>query len=202
MFLSRGDWAVLVGPNGSGKTTILDIVAGVRQPDRGTLSVQSPENPIAYVVQDSNSSLLPWCSVLSNILLPLRLHRSSLGNEPAEALTLLAKFGLAERAYDFPYRLSAGEKQLVNLVRALSTPAEIVLFDEPFTNLNALVRSSVEKLVVDFARNRTTLFVTHDPADLDLPITRYFKIDNEQVIEVQRCEAQESLTHVESNASA
>lgn len=200
--LSTGDCAVLVGPNGSGKTTVLDVVAGVRQLDRGALLVEPNGKPIAYVVQDSNSGLLPWRNVLSNILLPLHLQQNSLGSAPEQARTHLERFGLAERARDFPYKLSGGEKQLVNLMRALSTPADIVLLDEPFSPLNAVARSRARTLVRDFARGRTTILVTHDPADLDLPITRYFRIAGEKIEEVQRDEARESLSHVESEASA
>src|SRR5437588_2718790 len=72
--LSTGELAVLLGPNGSGKTTVLDTIAGVERLNSGTLQVDPPDSPIAYVVQDAASGLLPWRSILSNILLPANLR--------------------------------------------------------------------------------------------------------------------------------
>jgi len=196
MRLLPGDCTVLVGPNGSGKTTLLDLVAGVRLLDRGTIFVEPERKPIAYVVQDSNSGLLPWLNILSNILFPLRLYQNTINDVSEQVHAYLTRFGLEARAHDFPYKFSGGEKQIVNLVRALFTPADIVLLDEPFSPLNAVVRSAAKNLIRDFTRDRTTILVTHDPADLDLPITRYFMIANKKVEEVQRDEAWESLSHV------
>jgi ABC-type nitrate/sulfonate/bicarbonate transport system ATPase subunit len=194
--LSNDDFAVLLGRNGSGKTTALDTIAGVRQLDAGTLSIQPSNAAIGYVVQDSSSGLLPWRTILSNILLPSKLRAGSHDAMNEKALNLLSSFGLLDRKDDFPYRLSEGEKQIVNLIRAACTPANILLLDEPFASLNAKARSISKDVLEKFASGRTTVFVTHDPFDLDLPITRWLLITDSTLAEVNKETAKEFLENV------
>jgi NitT/TauT family transport system ATP-binding protein len=200
--LSPGDLAILIGPNGSGKTTVLDIIAGIRKVDAGTVTVEPAASPIAYVVQDSASGLLPWRTILSNILLPAQLQKSLSNGSVEKAESLLTTFGLTERKDDYPYKLSEGEKQLVNIIRAVSTPASILLLDEPFSSLNAIARSRAKAILLESAAGRTTLLVTHDPADLDWPITRCLQIINSQLVETNILEAKEFLENVVSKAPA
>jgi NitT/TauT family transport system ATP-binding protein len=198
--LSDGDLAVLLGPNGSGKTTVLDTIAGIRRVDAGTVILEPSAAPIAYVVQDSASGLLPWRTILSNILLPAQLQKSQSEGSVERAISLLTIFGLADRKDDFPYKLSEGEKQLVNIIRAVCTPAGILLLDEPFSSLNAIARSRTKEILLESAAKRITLLVTHDPADLDWPITRFFRIVNSRLVETNSSEAKEFLENVVSKA--
>jgi NitT/TauT family transport system ATP-binding protein len=129
--LSKGDLAVLLGANGSGKTTILDVIVGARKPDTGAVKTEPANLPVAYAVQDSSSGLLPWKTILSNVLLPSLVANNSSEDKRTQALTLLKQFGLAQRQQDFPYQLSEGEKQIVNLIRAVCTPAHGRLMKPP-----------------------------------------------------------------------
>jgi ABC-type nitrate/sulfonate/bicarbonate transport system ATPase subunit len=198
--LSTVDFAVLLGRNGSGKTTMLDIVAGIRPLDTGTLLVEPSGGLVAYAVQDSSSGLLPWRTILSNILLPSTLQSNSSKPMSDKAIKLLGAFGLLERIDDFPYRLSEGEKQIVNLIRAVCTPASILLLDEPFAALNAKARTLAKEILTDFAAGRTTVLVTHDPLDLDLPISRCFVITDSTLAETNMNEAKEFLENVAPKA--
>lgn len=200
--LSTGDFAVLLGRNGSGKSTVLDAVAGIRPLDAGTLALEPLNAVVAFAVQDSASGLLPWRSILSNILLPSKLHNNSTDEMREKALRLLATFGLQERKDDFPYKLSEGEKQIVNLIRAVCTPASILLLDEPFASLNAKARSLAKAILAECAAARTTVFVTHDPMDLDLPITRCLVITDATLVEIDMNAAKDFLENVAATASA
>ncbi len=191
--LADGDLAVLLGPNGSGKTTFLDVIAGFRLPDSGRVVLHPQNEPIAYVVQEAANGILPWRTILSNILLPAELRANTSADFREEAMSLLSAFALSDRADDFPYKLSTGERQIVNIIRALCMPASVLLLDEPFAPLNALARSQASTLLRESAARRTTILVTHEPVDLDWPITRYFRVSNSHVSEIDRQEARRVL---------
>ena len=196
--LERGDFAVLLGLNGAGKTTLLDAMAGIRHAAEGKVEVAPANSPIAYAVQDSASGLFPWKSVLSNILFPAAMTKKDDLETKGKALLLLEEFRLAERRDDFPYRLSEGEKQIINVIRCTCTPASVVLLDEPFAALNSHARVKAKALLAEFAKDRTTVLVTHDPADCDLPLNRFLLISNSVVKEVDSKTAREFLSNVVS----
>jgi ABC-type nitrate/sulfonate/bicarbonate transport system ATPase subunit len=197
--LERGDFAVLLGLNGAGKTTLLDAIAGLRQPATGKVEIAA-DGPIAYAVQDSASGLLPWKSVLANILFPSVVAQHDGAEVAAKADQLLSEFQLKERRNDFPYRLSEGEKQIVNVIRCACTPASVVLLDEPFAALNSRARVKATALLTEFAKGRATVLVTHDPADCSLPINRFLLIADSAVKEVDAKTAKEFLTNAVSKA--
>lgn len=97
-------------------------------------------------------------------------------------------FRLRERADDFPYKLSGGEKQAVNLIRTLCTPCSLALIDEVLASLHHDLRARAKTELASWLdqRKRTALLVTHDPDDLDLPFTRFFAINGGTVHEVGR----------------
>lgn len=197
--LERGDFAVLLGLNGAGKTTLLDAIAGFRQPASGKIEVAA-DGPIAYTVQDSDSGLLPWKSVIANILFPSVVAGRDGAEIAAKAERLLDEFRLRERRNDFPYRLSEGEKQIVNVIRCACTPASVVLLDEPFAALNSRARVKSAALLTEFAIERTTVLVTHDPADCSLPLNRFLLISNSAVEEIDSKAAKEFLSNALSKA--
>lgn len=198
--LESGDRAVLLGLNGSGKTSLLDVIAGVGRVDAGSFRIESVHDPIAYVVQDSASGLLPWRSILSNILLPSQLRDGAGEGLQHKAGSLLTAFGLAERMHDFPYKLSEGEKEIVNLIRAVCTPAKVVLLDEPFASLNAVARGRAKSILLEFSKGRTIVLVTHDPTDLDWPFTRFLQVVNSGVVETNLQEAKDFLENAVSKS--
>jgi NitT/TauT family transport system ATP-binding protein len=165
----------------------------VRLPFAGRIVLDPADSPIAYVVQEAANALLPWRTLLSNMLLPAQLQGHVPLDVQERAMSLLSRFGLKDRAHDFPYKLSGGERQILNLVRALLTPASIVLLDEPFAPLNAVARLPAASLMLEYASARTTILVTHDPADLDWPFTRYFEIADSQVVEADRARIKRQL---------
>jgi len=192
---SIGDFVLIVGPNGSGKTSFLDLVSGVRKPFKGSIKGISPDQPIAYAVQDSQGSLLPWLSIISNILLPSRLTLVE-NDQKNEARELLERFGLLHRANDFPYCLSGGEKQAINFIRTICTPASIRLFDEVTASLHSSFKHVAREVLPITLESTVTFIVSHDRSDLILPFNRYLVIKGDMAVEVLKSEAEEIMCHV------
>jgi sulfonate transport system ATP-binding protein len=145
---------VLLGPSGCGKSTLLRLLAGLDQPDGGTVEVPGKR---AIVFQ--NDRLLPWQRVLRNVTIGLR------GPDAEQrARDVLAEVGLTGRERAWPKELSGGEAQRVSLARALVAEPELVLLDEPFAALDAITRLRMHGLVRDLrSKHRAAmLLVTHD----------------------------------------
>ena len=159
-------WAV-IGPSGCGKTTLLYILAGLRLPDSGDVTVageriEGPRRDIGLILQDHG--LLPWETALSNVGLGLRL-RGVAGQEwRAEAQSWLDRLGLGELAQRYPRQLSGGQKQRVAIARTLAVTPTLLLMDEPFSALDALTRESFQflALALGIARGRSAILITHD----------------------------------------
>jgi len=150
--IAPGEFLVLLGASGCGKTTLLRLLAGLDRPDYGRIQV--PEGR-SVVFQDAR--LLPWRRVWRNVVLGLPRDR-------ARAEAALEEVGLGARADDWPGTLSGGEAQRAALARALVRQPELLLLDEPFAALDALTRLRMQQLVLDLWRvhGPAILLVTHD----------------------------------------
>lgn len=191
----KGDFVLIVGPNGSGKTSLLDLFAGVRQQSSGKVMGILPTSSIAYAVQEPHSSLLPWRSIISNILFPSHIAHST-DEVDAKAKALLDDFSLLGRANDFPYCLSGGEKQAINFIRTVCTPATIRLFDEVMASLHSSFKHVARRILTEENANTVTLFVSHDISDFVLPFTRYLAIQKGEIAEVSKIIAEEIISNV------
>lgn len=145
---------VLLGPSGCGKSTLLRLLAGLDQPDGGTVEV-----PVKRAIVFQADRLLPWQRVLRNVTIGLRGPDAD-----QRARAALAEVGLAGRERAWPKELSGGEAQRVSLARALVSEPELVLLDEPFASLDAITRLRMHDLVRDLRRKHhaAMLLVTHD----------------------------------------
>jgi len=139
--LTVGDGEVvgIFGPNGCGKTTLLNIISGIVKPDSGEVSIfgrKPSDKTIAYIFQDYQSSLFPWLSVRDNILFPLSIKRvkKSEMEEKLRCLTDLIKMPFNLDKY--PYQLCGGQQQYVSVMRGLISDPAIMLADEPFSGLD------------------------------------------------------------------
>ncbi|MCF2527169.1 ABC transporter ATP-binding protein [Yinghuangia soli] len=150
-----GEFVALLGPSGTGKTTLLRLLAGLESADTGTVLVPS-RRTIVY----QEPRLVPTMRVLPNVTLGQR--RGAATREAGR--TALAEVGLAEHERSWPATLSGGEAQRTALARALVRQPELLLLDEPFAALDALTRLHMQDLVGDlYARHRpAVLLVTHD----------------------------------------
>jgi NitT/TauT family transport system ATP-binding protein len=170
--VDRGQLVALVGPSGCGKSTLLRIVAGLRPPTRGSVTVDGAlvRGPVAAVGMVFQAPvLLKWRRLLDNVLLPADLAGRPRRDYTQRAHELLAKTGLAEFAEKYPGELSGGMQQRASLCRALLLDPPLLLMDEPFGALDAMTRDemNLELLRVwgeeegPAERRKTILFVTH-----------------------------------------
>ena len=156
----------VLGPSGSGKTTLMRALAGLLPPTRGEIfydgeQLTAPRAGIGLVFQKAN--LMPWRTVLENILLPLEVQRLPRSAAVAEAQELIELVGLQGFASALPRDLSGGMAQRVAIARALVHDPRVLLLDEPFGSLDALTRERMgdELLRIWQVRRKTVVMVTH-----------------------------------------
>ena len=200
--LAPGEAAAIMGPSGSGKSSLLYILGAMEPPTSGTITLGG-HNPFAmkpgelavfrnreigFVFQDH--CLLPQCSVLENVLVPTLVAPADAeraGSDPGQlARTLIDQVGLADRIDHRPAELSGGEKQRVAIARALIRSPRLVLCDEPTGNLDQKAAESVAALLLDLHRTHQSILitVTHSahlasrfPIRFELADTRLVRVD-------------------------
>lgn len=166
---AENELTCIVGPSGCGKSTLLNLVAGLSPVDAGRVEfrgrlVTSVNRDIGYITQDSN--LLPWCTVLENIELPLNIRK--VGKTSAErrslALQWIAQVGLDGFENHYPHQLSGGMQKRVSIARTLVYDPDVILMDEPFGPLDAITKMTLQNLLLKLwqERRKTIIFVTHD----------------------------------------
>jgi NitT/TauT family transport system ATP-binding protein len=164
--IGRNEFVTLVGPSGCGKSTLLRIVAGLILPTRGVAKidgnpVSAPRDETAMVFQ--SPTLLPWASVLDNVLFPLRMMGRMTPDSRSRARSLIRLVGLDGFEDKSPRELSGGMQQRVAICRALIHEPQVLLMDEPFGALDALTREemTLELLRIWESQPKTIVFVTH-----------------------------------------
>ena len=167
--VAEGEFVSVMGRSGTGKTTLLRVLGGLLAPtpDSHVLfhgePVDGPPEGAVFVFQNYAASLLPWRTVERNVALGLegKVAKREMTARTAEALTMV---GLADRAKDYPWRLSGGMQQRVQLARALAVRPSVLLMDEPFGALDAMTKGALQDELqrVQERTGATVLFVTHD----------------------------------------
>lgn len=209
--IEPGSFVVLIGKSGSGKSTLLDIVSGVLEPSGGEVRFEraganggtgadgASENvELGHVFQSPR--LLPWNTAVENIEF---VHEDDPDYTDALAKEYLDLVGLSDQYEKYPGQLSGGQRQRVGIARALSIDPEVILMDEPFSNLDEITAESLRRELLSVWRRlgRTVLFVTHDIteavqladrvlmlgdgeiyADLDVDLSRPREVDSEEFI--------------------
>ncbi|MER9373735.1 ABC transporter ATP-binding protein [Mesorhizobium sp. L2C084A000] len=164
--IRKGEFITLVGPSGSGKSVLLDIIGGLTQATGGNVQLDGrritrPDPKTGYVFQQY--ALFPWRTALANIEYALEVRGVAKAERTATARHLLALFGLAGFEDRFPNQLSGGMQQRVAIARALASNPEVLLMDEPFAALDQQTRELLqgELLRIWGKINTTVIFVTH-----------------------------------------
>jgi len=164
--LADGEFVSVVGPSGCGKSTLLKIIAGIEPKSSGTISYrgkadQGPDSGMGVVFQ--TPVLLPWLTILENVLLPIRVLRLPRKASEERARGLLALVGLAGFEGKYPGELSGGMQQRVGIARSLVHDPALLLMDEPFGALDALTRErmSLELQKIWMTNRKTVFFITH-----------------------------------------
>jgi NitT/TauT family transport system ATP-binding protein len=165
--IPRGRFITVFGPNGCGKSTLINIIAGLIPLDRGRILFGGKglaQTKIGYVFQNYREALFPWMSAFANIAYPLRLMRLARGERADRVERLLAHLGISIDLKLYPYQMSGGQQQLVSILRALVVEPEVLFLDEPFSALDyemsLFMRDSLQRI---FAETKTTtVLVSHD----------------------------------------
>lgn len=157
--VKAGKILAIVGRSGSGKTTLLNIISGLEKTTTGEISVRGS---VGYVPQ--KDLLLPWRTLIGNILLPAEIQKRNLKTSVIKARDLMQKNGLAQFEKSYPSEISGGMKQKVSLIRTLLQDSDIVLFDEPFSAIDFDARLQLVKEIRSYiiSAQKVAIFVTHN----------------------------------------
>jgi NitT/TauT family transport system ATP-binding protein len=164
--IRENEFISVVGPSGCGKTTLLRILAGLENASSGVIQcdgaqISGPRPDVGVVFQQA--TLLPWNTVLTNVLLSAHLKHDRSEATVKRAEALLAFMGLKDFAQKYPFELSGGMQQRVSICRALMREPRILLMDEPFGALDAMTREAMnmELMRVWSEEKKTVIFITH-----------------------------------------
>jgi putative ABC transport system ATP-binding protein len=190
--IAKGEFAVVVGPSGAGKTTVLNILGGMDTATEGSVLVDGQDiakysqrrltayrrDDIGFVFQFYN--LIPNLTALENVELALQICKN-----PMDARTVLEEVGLGERLDNFPAQLSGGEQQRVSIARALAKNPKLLLCDEPTGALDYNTGKSILKLLQDTCREKgmTVILITHNSAIAPMA-DRVIRIKNGKVSDI------------------
>lgn len=165
--VSSGECIAIVGASGSGKTSLLNVLAGLERPSNGTVyfegkKLNGPQKEISIIFQDYG--LFPWLSVKENIALPLKIVKCSREEQERETQSILEQLRIQDKQHHFPFQLSGGQKQRVAIGRALIQKPKVLLMDEPFSALDVLTKEYLIQTLQEIRqqRNITIIFVTHN----------------------------------------
>jgi putative ABC transport system ATP-binding protein len=176
MDIEAGDFISLMGPSGTGKSTLLNLISGIDRPDSGTITIDGTDITkltrtqladwraanLGYIFQTHN--LIPVLTAYENVELPTLLLKLSSAQRRQRVELALEAVGLSDRANHYPRQLSGGQEQRVGIARAIVSHPKVVVADEPTGSLDAETSEQVQVLLQRLNRelNITTLIVTHD----------------------------------------
>ncbi|HEY0209755.1 ABC transporter ATP-binding protein [Acerihabitans sp.] len=162
-----GEFVCVVGPSGCGKSTLFNLISGVLPPDGGRILIDGDDvtgrsGHVGYMLQ--KDLLLPWMTVIDNIVLGAILKGGATRAQRAQGVALAERYGLGEFINHYPAALSGGMRQRVALMRTLAMRHDVMLLDEPFGALDSQTRLAMQQwlLTVWAEQHRTVVFVTHD----------------------------------------
>lgn len=193
--IKKGEVVVIIGPSGSGKSTFLRSLNLLEEPSSGKIEFEGVDitdkkvdinihrQKMGMVFQHFN--LFPHMTVLRNLTLaPMKLHKISKEQAEKEAMELLQKVGLADRANAYPSQLSGGQKQRIAIVRALAMKPDVMLFDEPTSALDPEMVGEVLEVMQSLAKEGMTMVVvTHEMGFAKEAATRVIFMDEGKMVE-------------------
>ncbi len=165
--VAEGAFVTIIGPSGCGKSTLFNIIAGLLRPTAGDVladgrSIVGRAGTVGYMLQ--KDLLLPWRTIIDNIILGLEVRGVPKNEAYARARPLMERYGLGGFERHYPSELSGGMRQRAALLRTLLTDRDVLLLDEPFGALDAQTRLDMQGLLLQIWQDfgKTVLFVTHD----------------------------------------
>lgn len=206
--LSGGDFLSLMGPSGTGKSTLLNLVSGIDRPDSGTIVVNGTEitrlsrgkladwraENLGYIFQTHN--LIPVLTAYENVELPTLLLKLTSAERQKRVELALEAVGLSDRADHYPRQLSGGQEQRVGIARAIVAHPQVVVADEPTGSLDAETSSQIQELLkrLNQELNITMLMVTHD-AGVAAIANRRMVLNRGKFLETPSVDVRQEIPH-------
>lgn len=168
---TSGEIVVFRGPNGCGKTTLVNLIAGLDTPTSGRVTINggdASEAKIGFLFQNYSASLLPWFNLEDNITLPLRLRGISRSERRPTMEALMEDTRLGELPVDrYPFQVSGGQQQKACMARALLASSDLLILDEPFSSLDRKSKTQFERLIQGLRLKEKSLIflIVHDLDD-------------------------------------
>jgi NitT/TauT family transport system ATP-binding protein len=165
--IPKGKIISIFGPNGCGKSTLINMIAGILPYDRGQILFDGKdvrETRIGYVFQNYREAVFPWMRAIDNIRYPLKYLKLSKGEKDARIDKLVESFDVKIDLNKYPYEMSGGQQQMVSIMRSLVVEPEVLFLDEPFSALDyemtQFLRDRLQKVFME--KPVTTILVSHD----------------------------------------
>ncbi|MEJ1120869.1 ABC transporter ATP-binding protein [Phyllobacterium sp. CCNWLW109] len=165
--VADGEFLAIVGPTGCGKSTILNAIAGLLKPTKGTVSIDGTlinniQNDIGYLFQQD--ALLPWKTSIENVELSLMFKGIAVKERRERSMNWLAKVGLKGFEHRYPHQLSGGQRKRVQMAQALIAAPKVILMDEPFSALDIHTRHLMQNELLRLwqEERRAVVMITHD----------------------------------------
>jgi NitT/TauT family transport system ATP-binding protein len=160
--VSAGKFVSLVGPSGSGKTSILRAINGLLIPRSGRIELNGGQESLGFLFQDD--ALLPWRTARDNVALGLRIRKTLKNAALVQADDWLSRLGLEGFGHRYPHELSGGQRKRVAIAQILALKPKLLLMDEPFASLDAIVRTRLTQELLAWVEREhlSVLLVTHD----------------------------------------
>jgi ABC-type nitrate/sulfonate/bicarbonate transport system ATPase subunit len=167
LHVADGEFVSILGPSGSGKSSLFRLLTGALTPDRGRISVSGSDlasRPQAFAFMPQRDALMPWRRIIDNVTLGLEVQGMARADARARVLPLFPTFGLTGFEHHYPAQLSGGMRQRAALLRTIVQDRPIQLLDEPFGALDALTRAEMQGWLETRWQDArwTSLLVTHD----------------------------------------
>jgi NitT/TauT family transport system ATP-binding protein len=165
--IPRSKFVSIFGPNGCGKSTLINLIAGLIPTDAGEILFDGKplsQTTIGYVFQNYREALFPWLRAIDNVEYPLKLLRMPKGERDARVQQWIERLGVKIDLQRYPYEMSGGQQQLVSIMRALVVDPEVLFLDEPFSALDyemtLFMRDQLQRVFEE--TKTTTVLVSHD----------------------------------------
>jgi putative hydroxymethylpyrimidine transport system ATP-binding protein len=179
-----GEFVSIIGPSGSGKSTLFKLISGLIEPNQGEIEINGNKTSsrlgkVGYMPQ--KDLLLPWRTVLDNVLLPIEVMNENKKQNISEARKWLSRFGLAEFEKAYPHELSGGMKQRIAFLRTILIGKDLLLLDEPFGALDSLTKRKMHIWLLSVWKElqKSVLFITHDLEEAILLSDRIYIIEGD-----------------------
>jgi NitT/TauT family transport system ATP-binding protein len=181
-YVNKREFVTILGTNGSGKSTIFNLIAGIVELDKGEIKRSIDKNEISYIRQDYRDTLLPWKNNFDNISLPLVIKGENKDEYSKKTSDILEQFEIKINLKEFPYQLSGGQQQQVAISRGIVTEPKLLLLDEPFASLDFGIKRDISKHLLNYWNKfkNTIILITHDIDEAILLSDRILVIENSE----------------------